>query len=187
MRLGIDLDGVVADFNEGWVVRYNRDFDASVTVDEIVEWNAPVGLTHFRDMAEFWRWARTCGEGKSIFRPLHPYPGAIDALHEFAADGHQVVILTTKPDFAIHDTYEWLAEHRIPTTEVHILEDKSVVDCDLYVDDADHNLRSFLASHPDSTVCRFVRPWNQPLPGAVDVTGWGDVRTVLESVTLARK
>jgi uncharacterized HAD superfamily protein len=67
MRLGIDMDGVVADFNQGWVDRYNRDFHASVSVHDVVEWNAPVALTHFGDMDEFWVWARTCGEGRSIF------------------------------------------------------------------------------------------------------------------------
>ncbi len=48
--------------------------------------------------------------------------------------------MTTKPHFAVHDTFEWLAQHRVPTTEVHIVDDKTTVDCDVYLDDADHNL-----------------------------------------------
>ncbi len=175
MRLGIDLDGVVADFNQGWVSRYNRDFDAALSTNDIVEWDAPTGLTHFGDMDQFWEWARTCGEGKSIFRPLLPYPAAIEALTELDRAGHHIVILTTKPDFAVHDTYEWLAEHRMPTTEVHILDDKTEVDCDLYVDDADHNLEALVASHPASVVCRFVRPWNRSHPGSIDVENWEEI------------
>ncbi len=181
MRLGIDLDGVVADFNQGWVSRYNRDFGTSLSSDDVLEWDAPVDLTHFGSMADFWEWARTCGEGQSIFRPLKPYPGAIEALVEFTRAGHHIVILTTKPRFAVHDTYEWLAEHRVPTTEVHILDDKTMVDCDLYVDDADHNLESLLAAHPDSIVCRYVRPWNRAHPGAVDVDGWQDIGRAVEA------
>lgn len=181
MRLGIDLDGVVADFNQGWVDRYNRDFGASLSVDDIVEWNAPVGLTHFRGMGEFWKWARTCCEGKSLFRGLLPYPGALEALHDFSDAGHHIVILTTKPDFAVHDTYEWLAEHRLPTTEVHILDDKTTVACDLYVDDADHNVESLVAAHPDALVCRYVRPWNRPHRGAVDVDGWPQLERLVEA------
>ena len=180
MRLGIDLDGVVADFNQGWVERYNRDFGATVSADDIIEWDAPTGLTHFENMSDFWTWARTCGEGQSLFRWLRPYGGAIESLHELARSGHHIVILTTKPDFAVHDTYEWLAEHRVPTTEVHILDDKSTVRCDLYVDDADHNLESLLRAHPTAIVCRYVRPWNRAHAGAVDIEDLSALRQLLE-------
>jgi hypothetical protein len=83
--------------------------------------------------------------------------------------------LTTKPHFAIDDTYEWLDEHRVPAREVHILEDKTTIECDLYVDDADHNLDSLIAARPEAVVCRYVRPWNRPHEGVVDVSGGSDI------------
>ncbi len=171
LRLGIDLDGVVADFNAGWIARYNDQFGADLLPDHVDVWDAPTTLTHFTHMGEFWRWARTSGEGASIFRVLEPYSGALEAL-ERLAERHRIVIVTTKPHFAVHDTYEWLAEHRVPTTEVHIVDDKSTVDCDVYLDDADHNLEALRRAHPDALVCRFVRPWNGPHDGVVDVDGW---------------
>ncbi len=172
LRLGIDLDGVVADFNSGWIERYNRDFGADLTVEQIVEWDAPTHLTHFSGMGEFWNWSRTCGEGRSLFRYLRPYTDALESLHRLRRRGHRIVILTTKPNFAIHDTFAWLADNEVPTTEVHILDDKTCVDCDVYLDDADHNLEALSTAHPDSTICRFVRPWNSPAPGLVDVHDW---------------
>ncbi len=171
LRLGIDLDGVVADFNAGWIARYNTMFDAELTPDHVDVWNAPTTLTHFTNMGEFWRWARTSGGGASIFRVLEPYHGALDSLERLAA-GHHIVIVTTKPAFAIHDTYEWLAEHRVPTREVHIVDDKTTVDCDVYLDDADHNLEALAAARPSASVCRFVRPWNQAHPGVADIAAW---------------
>ena len=32
LRLGIDLDGVIADFNTGWIRLYNQEFGASTPV-----------------------------------------------------------------------------------------------------------------------------------------------------------
>ena len=176
LRLGIDLDGVVADFNHGWTWRYNRDFpgrlEGDLTADDVVVWDAPTLLTHFVDMGEFWTWAETCAEGRSLFHGLDPYPGAIDALGALRAEGHHLVILTTKPHFSIHDTYDWLARQQVPSTEIHILDDKTQVDCDVYLDDADHNLTALIGAHPGATVCRYVRPWNRKVTGAIDVDGW---------------
>lgn len=171
LRLGIDLDGVVADFNAGWIARYNDEFGADLAPEHVDVWNAPATLTHFTKMGEFWRWARTSGGGASIFRVLEPYDGALDALHRLA-DAHHIVIVTTKPSFAVHDTYEWIAEHRLPTREVHIVNDKTTVDCDVYLEDADHNLDALRRARPSAVVCRFVRPWNRSHEGVVDITDW---------------
>ncbi len=62
LRLGIDLDGVVADFNGGWIARYNRDFGASLHPDQVIGWDELHALTAFRSMAEFWAWARGDGQ-----------------------------------------------------------------------------------------------------------------------------
>lgn len=180
LRLGIDLDGVVADFNAGWISKYNEHFGTELTAEHVDIWDAPTLLTHFTDMGEFWAWARTSGGGASIFRVLQPYQGAVDALDRLAKR-HRVVIVTTKPNFAIHDTYEWLAEHRIPTTEVHIVDDKTTVDCDIYLDDADHNLAALRRARPHATVCRYVRPWNHPHAGVTDIATWPEFEHIVST------
>lgn len=179
LRLGIDLDGVVADFNAGWIARYNAQFGSTLLPEHVDIWDAPTLLTHFTDMSEFWSWARTAGGGASIFRVLQPYSGAIEALDRLAKRD-RVVIVTTKPRFAIHDTYEWLAEHRVPTTEVHIVDDKSEVDCDIYLDDADHNIEALVAARPSSLVCRYARPWNTSHAGAIDIADWNQFEQQVE-------
>lgn len=171
MRLGIDLDGVVADFNAGWITRYNTEFGTEIPFDAVRTWDGLHELTHFPDMDEFWRWAEG-GTGHSIFRELEPYHDALEALAQLVADGHHVVILTSKPGWAVHDTFAWIAEHRIPTREVHVTRRKWRVPCDVYLDDAPHNLKAIHRNRPEAFVCRFVRPWNDPLPGVHDITGW---------------
>lgn len=178
LRLGIDLDGVVADFNRGWIELYNAEFGADLAPEQVVSWGGPAELTHFGSMREFWRWARRADGGSSIFRHLPLYPDARESLSRLAAD-HEIVVLTAKPWYAVHDTYAWISDQELPTTEVHIVSDKSSVPCDVYIDDADHNLRELVDRRPDSVVCRFERPWNQPLAGVVDIDEWDAFEAVV--------
>jgi hypothetical protein len=42
----------------------------------------------------------------------------------------------------------------------------------VFLDDGPHVLGGLVAGRPESVVCRYVRPWNDPVPGAVDVEDW---------------
>lgn len=172
LRLGIDLDGVVADFNAGWIALHNDEFGTDLHPEMVQTWDGLAELGGFADMGAFWRWARGSDERPSIFRHLDPYPTALDTLHALAGDGHRIVVVTTKPDWAVTDTLRWLADHELPTREVHITDDKHEVDCDVYLDDSPWVVPSLVRHHPDRAVCRFVRPWNEAVAGAVDISSW---------------
>jgi 5'(3')-deoxyribonucleotidase len=182
MRLGIDLDGVVADFNKGWIERYRDDFGVDLPPDAMTTWSGMVNLTHFADMDAFWEWASDFGNG-SLFRHLDTYPDALPALDRLAKQ-HEIVIITTKPGWAVHDTYSWLADRQIPTREVHVFDfdsPKSAVHCDIYLEDAPHNLVDLVRNRPESTVARFVRPWNDIVEGAKDVNDWAGFEGLVDS------
>jgi 5'(3')-deoxyribonucleotidase len=181
LRLGVDLDGVVADFNRGWMSRYNREFGAGLTPDLIQRWDGLAEATHFDHMGAFWHWARG-GDGPSIFRDLPLIEGAAAALGELAAK-HNIVIITAKPRWAIHDTFAWLADNKIPTREVHIISKKYEVACDVYVEDSPHQLETLIANRPDAIVFRFVRPWNWPIGGAHDITTWPQLTALIQAAT----
>jgi len=95
-------------------------------------------------MDAFWRWSSDL-DGRSLFWHLETFPGAVEALRRLDEEGHEIVILTTKPPFAIADTHEWIAAQGIPTKEIHILEDKWRIDCDVYLDDGPHVLPGLVA------------------------------------------
>lgn len=182
LRLGIDLDGVVADFNAGWMRRYNDEHQAALTSDMVTGWDGLHELTHFEDMDAFWRWAEN-EDLASIFRHLDPYPTAIDTIRRLNKAGNDIVIITAKPEWAIHDTFEWLADHRIPTREVHVTHDKWSVACDVYLDDSPHVVPALVKHRGEqATICRFVRAWNTPVEGATDVTSWGDFEAVVNGL-----
>ena len=169
LRLGIDLDGVVADFNEGWMERYNREFGTDLHKSQVVSWDGLHRLTHFVTMDDFWDWASS--GPTTIFRELPPIAGAVETIAQLAVE-HRIVIVSSKFDWAIPDTLEWLAEQRIIAREIHFVWDKTRVPCDVYLEDSPANLTALVAAHPRSLVCRMVRPWNRPLEGALDVDGW---------------
>ena len=186
LRLGIDLDGVVADFNGGWTRIHNLEFGGNLTPDLVTTWDELHRVGGFDDMEAFWAWARSNDTRPSIFRHLDLLPGALDTLRALDAEGHQVVIVSTKPDWAIHETMHWLADNEIPTREVHLTFTKHLVDCDVYLDDAPGVLPDLVEYHPDALVCRFVRPWNQPVSGTVDVHDWSQFHAIVTDQTRRR-
>lgn len=180
MRLGIDLDGVVADFNAGWMKLHGEEHGTDLTSDLVTSWNGLHEVGGFASMGEFWWWARGGGHRPSIFRHLETYPGAVETLERLVRDGHEVVVLTSKPWWAIHDTYNWIADRALPTREVHMRDDKWAVDCDVYLDDSPIVLPPLVRHRPDAVVCRFVRPWNDPVAGSHDVAGWDDFAAIVD-------
>jgi 5'(3')-deoxyribonucleotidase len=180
MRLGIDLDGVVSDFNKGWIDQYNADFGTAIPLDAVTTWGGITPLTHFTDMDAFWEWARDFGKG-SVFRHLDTYPEAVPALGRLALE-HEIVIITAKPDWAISDTLAWMADHRLPTREVHIVDlhaPKWPVPCDVYLDDAPQHIEAIHIQRPEASMCRYVRPWNTPRPGVHDVHDWKEFEDLI--------
>lgn len=179
MRLGIDLDGVMANFTKGWMYFYNREFGTQLAVEDSQRWGDPVNLTHFPDINEFWEWTSDL-DGRSLFWHLEPFPGALEAVRSLADAGHDIIIVTMKPNFAVEDTHEWVGKHQIPAAEVHILEDKWRIKCDVYLDDAPHILAGLVRHRPEATVCRYIRPWNRPIAGVIDVNDFVEFREVVD-------
>ena len=179
MRLGIDLDGVVADFNAGWIRIHREEFGSELQPEEVTTWDGLHVLAGFADMAAFWDWAQATEYRPSIFRHFDPYPDAVDTLRALDASGHEIVIITAKPRWAVTDTLRWLADHELPTTEIHIQSAKYRVDCDVYLDDSPFVVPELVEHRPAATVCRFVRPWNDPVAGAVDVVTWQDFHALV--------
>jgi len=178
MRLGIDLDGVVAQFNKGWMQRHREQFGSDLDPAMVTSWDGLDRLAGFGSMSEFWTWFRN-GDGPSWFRHLDTYPNAMDTIHRLRDAGHDIVILTHKFDWSIPDTFGWLSDIGMPSREVHILGDKYRIECDVYLDDSPLVLPELVENRPAATVCRFVRPWNVPVEGAVDIRDWAEFESIV--------
>ena len=181
MRIGVDLDGVVANFTKGWTELYEREFGKKILEEEITEWGLSKPLTHFQEDLDFWKWAKDI-DGSSIFRNLELYENSVDVLYKLSKDGHEVVIISSKPWWSIHDTLMWLGENKIPTKEIHFIEEKWKIDCDVYIDDAPYQLENYIKNRKDKTIIRFVRLYNDPIEGVHDLNDWNDLIALLNSI-----
>ena len=53
MRIGVDLDGVVANFTKGWTDQYKIEFGKEIRESEITNWGLSKPLTHFQYRIRF--------------------------------------------------------------------------------------------------------------------------------------
>ena len=103
MRIGVDLDGVVANFTKGWTTQYEAEFGKKILEKDITEWGLSKPLTHFEEEIDFWKWAKDIN-GSSIFRNLDIYEDSLEVLYDLSKMGHEIVIISSKPWWSIHDT-----------------------------------------------------------------------------------
>jgi len=186
--LGVDLDGVCADyegaFRESVARRLGRDpadMPAQTMMDAYSQW----GLT-FEQYADAHR--RAVLEDR-IFRDMAPMPGVSESLWELSDAGVWIRIITHRLIFnwahevSAADTAHWLDANRIPYRDLCFIGDKPNVGADLYVDDSPTNVVKLRAAGRRAIV--FDQPYNRDLPGP-RATSWADVVALVRAEFDAR-
>lgn len=145
--LGLDLDGVVADFYgtirplaAEWLGRAPEDLTPLPTYG-LHEWgfNGP-GAKYI----DFHRWAVT---ERRLFSSLAPIPGAAPALRRLSDEKVRIRVITNRLYVAhfhapaVAQTVEWLDRHGIPYWDLCLMPDKTAVQADVYVEDAPKNIQ----------------------------------------------
>lgn len=176
--LGVDLDGVCADFYGGLkpVAAEWLGVDVASLVDRVSwtlpEWGvdrAPGGYDALH------RFAVTQRE---LFRRLPPMPGAPQALRELSAHDVRIRIITHRlfikyfHQVAVRQTIEWLDNHDIPYWDLCFMREKAAVGADLYVEDSPENVARLRAQGLKTIV--FSNSTNEHLAGP-RVHGWEEV------------
>ena len=146
--LGVDLDGVVADFYGGlrpiaaeWLEVPIESLPTMVSYG-LPEWNldsAPGGYDALHKFAVTQR---------DLFLNLSPIPGAATALRRLSAEDVRIRVITHRlfikyfHETAVRQTVEWLERHDIPYWDLCFMKDKAAVGADLYLEDSPDNVEA---------------------------------------------
>lgn len=167
--IGVDLDGVCADFYGGLRPIAAEWLGVNVTsLPERVTWGLPEwGVDKAPGGYEaLHRFAVTQRE---LFRVLPPMPGAPAALRKLSVENVRIRIITHRffikhfHQVAASQTIEWLDYHDIPYWDLCFMQEKAAVGADLYLEDSPRNVE-LLRSENLSTIV-FTNSTNDGLPG----------------------
>jgi 5'(3')-deoxyribonucleotidase len=182
--LGVDLDGVVADFYAGmrpiaaeWLGVPIESLTPTPSY-ALAEWNLAAAGSY----EDLHRFAVT---QRNLFRELAPLPGAAAALRRLSQREIRIRIITHRlyiryfHQQAVQQTVAWLEHHGVPYWDLCFMKDKAAVGADLYVEDAPTNVEALRADGHPTIV--FTNSTNHHL-GPPRAGSWLEVeRLVLEA------
>lgn len=181
--LGVDLDGVCADYNSGF--RQIVAADKGIDPDELpmpTQW----GFDNWGlDGDEYLRLHKMAVTDKRMLRDLPAFDGCADALWRLSDLGAWIRIITHRlytnwgHATAVSDTVAWLDEHRIPYRDICFLGAKPQVEADAYIDDAPHNITALREA--GNTVIIFDQLYNRGLDG-LRAHSWSEVEELVSDL-----
>lgn len=145
--IGVDLDGVCADFYgrmrsiaAEWFERPVDDLPTEVSYG-LSEWG--IG-----DKAHYDSLHRFAVTQRSLFSSMDMMPGARRYLRLLSDEGYRIRIITHRLFIhyfhatAVEQTVNWLDSHGIPFWDLCFMKEKSQVGADIYVEDTPDNILS---------------------------------------------
>ncbi|RZQ62723.1 5' nucleotidase, NT5C type [Amycolatopsis suaedae] len=144
--LGVDLDGVCADFYGKMreVVAYWRGVDPD-TLPRDVSYGLPQwGVSSLDEYKRIHRYAvKEC----RLFLDVHPIAGCVQSLRRLSTEGVRIRVITHRifisyfHKTAVKQTVEWLDRHAIPYWDLCFMKEKGHVNADIYIEDGEENIR----------------------------------------------
>jgi 5'(3')-deoxyribonucleotidase len=164
--LGVDLDGVCADFYARmreiaaeWFEQPITELPPAVTYG-LAEW----GITTPEAYESLHRFAVT---QRDLFRTMPMIPGARRVLRRLSDEGYRIRIITHRlfipffHELAVSQTIAWLDHHGIPYWDLCFMKRKDQVGADIYIEDSPENIAS-LRENGHYTIC-FGNSTNQSI------------------------
>jgi 5'(3')-deoxyribonucleotidase len=179
--LGVDLDGVCADFYScmreiaaEWFERPLKELTTDVSYG-LPEW----GITG-NEYDSLHRFAVT---ERDFFRTVPLIQGARRVLRQLSKEGYRIRIITHRlfiqyfHELAVSQTIHWLDHHGIPYWDLCFMKEKDQVGADIYIEDNPNNVEQ-LRDHGHYTIC-FANSTNKHI-AAPRASSWDDVYRLIK-------
>ncbi|MCL6477643.1 MAG: hypothetical protein K6T65_04430 [Peptococcaceae bacterium] len=130
MRIGVDIDGVIADSQTVIIRKLNQHFGKSYTLADFVDFKPRKMFGVNRKQLDHFIMAREL----EIIEETLPIPGAVETLREL--EGCKIYLVSARSPAYYSQTADWLRKFNVPYHEVHLLgqHDKRRSCLDLCVD-----------------------------------------------------
>jgi len=159
LRIGIDVDGVIANQITGVIPRIKSRLGISLSYQDVVHWKMPLAQSSIDKEIVL------AMEDSSYIRsmPMHPFARAIlDDLYE----ENNISIITARPPHTESWTRLWLTKQGISYDNLYSVQEKekSLYALELLIDDYIGNIMEFLDKTTGSAIL-VNQPWNQERGG----------------------
>jgi 5'(3')-deoxyribonucleotidase len=179
--LGVDLDGVCADFYT--TMREIAAEWMGQPVESLVK-EVDFGLKQWKidEVGGYEPLHRFAVTQRDLFRRVSPIPGASVALRKLSAEGIRIRIITHRlfikhfHQEAVRQTVEWLDHHGFPYWDLCFMKDKAQVGANIYIDDSPGNVES-LRSYGYNVIV-FRNSTNEHLAGP-GADNWSEVEAIV--------
>ncbi|MDA0745313.1 MAG: hypothetical protein O2954_02270 [bacterium] len=183
MKIGIDIDGVTADFVTAFMPVLTEVLGRPVCYEEMTSYRFQ-DTFGYSDEVEAHLQAEI--DRRDLMRTLPVMPGALEAVQRFVRN-HEVHFITARTESRWGEvTQAWLDSRGFPYTSVRFREGRKAEareGFDLFLEDYLDNALDLVTQ--EIHVCLFDHPWNQceTLPSACTrVRTWAEVETVAASL-----
>lgn len=143
--IGVDLDGVCADFYKRMREIAAEWFEKSI--DELpVDVSYGLGEWGVLDKSQYESLHRFAVTQRELFSSMPMIPGARKYLRKLSDEGYRIRIITHRLFIhyfhasSVQQTVEWLDSHGIPYWDLCFMKEKEQVGADIYIEDTPDNI-----------------------------------------------
>jgi len=198
MKIGIDIDGVIAEFIEPFLKFYNHKHKTHFRREDFKSFNLweTLGITKAQSTSAVDEFYLT-----EHFRNIAPVPGSIYGVYSLIKNlGNEGIIITSRPSEIEPDTRNWIKEYFPILSDVCFVNNPAIINdsrtatkadicsklgIDFLIEDNLDFVREVRQSSEKTRVLVYESPWNKgnDLPdGAQFVKSWGDIREYFASL-----